>query len=523
MTKCGKCRSTLACGLAPVVISLFGWSPIAGAQNITKFPIPTSATEPNEIVAGPDGALWFTETNANKIGRITTAGTITEFGIPTSASHSVYITAGPDGALWFTEFNGNKIGRITTSGTITEFNIPSSASGPAGIAAGPDGALWFTENSANKIGRVTTAGAVTEFAIPTSASNPLGITAGPDGALWFAENGSAVPNQPVIVGKIGRITTAGAFTEFPLPALSGPLAGPISIVAGPDGALWFGAASNTGNSLVSSVNRISTSGMISPHLVSGIPLDIAAGPDGALWFVLHNPDMVGRVATSGTITQFTIPTSGSTPAGIAAGPDGALWFTEFDGNKIGRITTPASTSPLLAAVLPSSRSVQVGNTATAFATIINNGASDVSGCAIVPVSSVPASFVYQTTNPATNALTGSPNTPASIAAGGPQSFVIAFTANAPFVPTTVMLGFDCTGVNAAPSNTGLNTLLLSASATPVPDIVALAATAQNDGILHITGTTGSNAFLITHYPQPSRSGTKQEQAAVSAGLNDGAQ
>src|SRR6201994_1215805 len=33
----------------------------------------------------------------------------------------------------------------------------------------------------------------------------------------------------------------------------------------------------------------------------------------------------------------------------------------------------------------------------------------------------------------------------------------------------------------------------------------------------------SNAFLITHYPQPSSHGTKQEHTAVSAGLNDGAQ
>jgi hypothetical protein len=30
-------------------------------------------------------------------------------------------------------------------------------------------------------------------------------------------------------------------------------------------------------------------------------------------------------------------------------------------------------------------------------------------------------------------------------------------------------------------------------------------------------------YLITHYPQPSRYGTKQEHTVVSAGLNDGAQ
>ena len=482
-----RITSAIALSLATTAIVLLGWPASARAQSITEYPIPTSASGPNGIAAGPDGALWFTETNANKIGRITTAGAITEFRIPTSSSNPIYITAGSDGALWFSENSGNKIGRITTAGTITEFAIPTHASNSAGIAAGPDGAVWFAENSGNKIGRITTSGTITEFAIPSSGSSPLGIAAGPDGALWFAENGS---------GKIGRITAAGAVTQYPLPALSGPLAGPIGIVAGPDGALWFGAGSNTGNSLVSSINRIATSGMINPFPVSGSPLDIAAGPDGALWFVLSNPDRIGRITTSGIITQFVIPTSGSTPDGIAAGPDGALWFTEFNGNKIGRITTPISTSPLVAAVLPSSRSVQVGNTATAFATMINSGSLAASGCAIVPVTTVPASFVYQTTNPATNALTGLPNTPVSIAAGASQSFVIAFTPNAPFAPTTVALGFACNGVSAAPSTTGLNTLLLSASTTPVPDIVALAATAMNDGILHISGTTGSSAFAV---------------------------
>jgi len=63
---------------------------------------------------------------------------------------------------------------------------------------GPDGALWFTEANCvreqssrcivgNKIGRITTAGAVTEFTIPSDGSGPHSITTGPDGALWFTE------------------------------------------------------------------------------------------------------------------------------------------------------------------------------------------------------------------------------------------------------------------------------------------------------------------------------------------------
>jgi hypothetical protein len=46
-------------------------------------------------------------------------------------------TTGPDGALWFTEMGAGKIGRITVSGTFTEFSLPATASSPEGITAGP--------------------------------------------------------------------------------------------------------------------------------------------------------------------------------------------------------------------------------------------------------------------------------------------------------------------------------------------------------------------------------------------------
>src|SRR3954469_8907745 len=32
------------------------------------------------------------------------------------------IAAGPDGNLWFTEFNGNRVARITPAGVVTEFS-----------------------------------------------------------------------------------------------------------------------------------------------------------------------------------------------------------------------------------------------------------------------------------------------------------------------------------------------------------------------------------------------------------------
>jgi virginiamycin B lyase len=65
---------------------------------------------------------------------------IEEHTLPDEASRPYGIAAGPDGALWFTEYQGNKIGRISTDGSIEEYPLPTLEAGPFGITAGPDGA-----------------------------------------------------------------------------------------------------------------------------------------------------------------------------------------------------------------------------------------------------------------------------------------------------------------------------------------------------------------------------------------------
>jgi virginiamycin B lyase len=102
--------------------------------------------------------MWFSESDADRVGRISTAGAITEFPLAHSNSEVGEVTAGPDGALWFTEdapdaSDGRHIGRITTTGAITEFVLPKRSI-PIDIAAGPDGALWFTDLGTNSIGRL---------------------------------------------------------------------------------------------------------------------------------------------------------------------------------------------------------------------------------------------------------------------------------------------------------------------------------------------------------------------------------
>jgi hypothetical protein len=156
-----------------------------------------------------------------------------------------------------------------------------------------------------------------------------------------------------------------------------------------------------------------------------------------------------------------------------------------------------SAPAMFAATLPTSRSVAVNVPATAFATIINSSSSSsATGCRIQPISNIPATFAYQTTNPADNSLIGTVNTPIDIPPGVAQSFVIALTPTAPFDPTEVRFSFSCENTNVAPINIGLDTLLLSGSATPVPDVIALGATAGNNGIVDIPGVVGTGAFAV---------------------------
>jgi streptogramin lyase len=42
--------------------------------HFTFYPVPTRDTVMHRVILGPDGRLWFTEMNADRVGRLTTGG-----------------------------------------------------------------------------------------------------------------------------------------------------------------------------------------------------------------------------------------------------------------------------------------------------------------------------------------------------------------------------------------------------------------------------------------------------------------
>src|SRR5947209_6481643 len=112
---------------------------------------------------------------------------------------------------------------------------------------------------------------------PQHRSFPIGITAGPDGNIWFTE---------LIANKIWRLELPSRnLTSFPIPTEN---SSPNDIIVGADGNLWFTEGGG------GKIGRITTSGVIT-EFGSGLtlPFSIANGPDGNIWFTQRFTQQIG--------------------------------------------------------------------------------------------------------------------------------------------------------------------------------------------------------------------------------------
>jgi streptogramin lyase len=316
-------------GTANVIVIAPAPGCVTSSSTWTFFTCPAPDSELYAMTQGPDGAMWFTEQSANKIGRIAPDGSVTEFDVPSINGDNptpTAITTGPDGALWFTEYvggnNNGAIGKMTTDGVYTQYQLPNYNSIPQGITVGPDGNVWFTEaDPVNGIGRLTPSGTLTEFPLG-SPSNANSIVAGPDGNLWFTEWDTM---------RVGRMSPTGAVTRYDVSA-AGEHTNYITL--GPDGALWFIGDAGVG--------RITTSGVVTTFAADASLLPftgLTAGHDGALWLTSLYANKVTRITTAGVYTASVLsPTGSGGPFGIATADDGAIWFGQLHGSAISRIT-----------------------------------------------------------------------------------------------------------------------------------------------------------------------------------------
>ena len=330
------------------------------------------------IVAGPDGALWFTERKANKVGRITTGGQITEYAIPNNASGlddtgPDEIVRGGDGALWFLADIGESVYRITTAGSYAQIYY-DQLNNASNLAPSDTGGVWLmmahgdgNDQDGDALLRVDPSGAVTAYRA-THPNTLDAIALAPDGSAWYNNSGS----------DLNRVTDDGSQQNTPLASPSGTQE-VSSIAFDRSGTPWFTEftpATLTGagccgaiGSIVGGVAHISTLG--SQAAVDGFePHSLTLGPDGALWFAVWKTwsgartgyDGIGRIDPSSGQVQLANLTP-YRPDDIAFGSDGALWFVDNNANVVGRIpigpslfgTAPTPQAPAVSLTLPAAR------------------------------------------------------------------------------------------------------------------------------------------------------------------------
>jgi hypothetical protein len=415
-----------------------------------------------------------------------------------------------------------RVDRVTGARTlVSDFGVeqapnppPDTGLSPFDIALEDGGQFLVTDPSARFVPNQDLAGvlfrvdpgtgartAVSDFT--NQAQGPLG--ARPSGVA--VSGGHALVTDPFL-GLLFRVdrgtgarTVLSNFTD-PAQGPTAPFPAPIAATADINnqvlvvdqfgefqdgiGLLWSVDAGNGTRTIVSDF-RTAAQGPLAFNLSSVkldadnriLVLDFDSGTNffGALYHVDRATGQRDCVSDFGSAAQGPL---GREPSGLAVVPG----------------ARPPGLS-LAAAVLPASRSVQVGQTATAFVSIINTGAS-VAKAVGIPLQgcTIPATITYQTTNPLTNALTGTVNTPVDIPAGATQTFVVAITPTAPFAPADAAFAFGGDNTAAVARVVGLNTLLLSGSAAPVPDVVALGATINNNGIVDVLGANGTGFFSV---------------------------
>jgi len=275
------------------------------------------------LTLGPDGNMWFGGSRygnggaVDVVGRVTPGGDVVEFTLPPGNESELGISsivAGSDGNLYFTEPNANAIGRASTGGKIESFPLPNAGSMPRAIAVAPDGTLWITEEGTDRVGRIDFAASELEETQLSPGARPTGIAARADGTIWVAEPG---------LGRIGRRTPEGSFGSLKV-AFPGSL--PNAVVPGPEGNVWF---TDEGGPWLNRVTSSSLTRAEYDHLT--LPFGrrtrwLAFGPHGDFWFTSGN--RIGSIASSEFLGDpACLPGGCDLPVeAIAAGPEGKLWY-----------------------------------------------------------------------------------------------------------------------------------------------------------------------------------------------------
>jgi virginiamycin B lyase len=262
------------------------------------------------VIVAPDDTIWFAEQNANYIGHYDPKSNhFSTYSLPEITTpdpenklHRLSLPSAPNelimdhqGDIWFTEMNADTIGKLQVkTGTITQYPLASPPSvqklSPYGITDDAQGNIWFTESGESTIGRLTAStGALHFYTLPktlqTNNISLMEIIHDPTGMLW-----------------ITTFNTSSIFQFNPREALFSIYQAPntgqgidgiygISAVSGTE--LWLTVAASNAITRFDTTTKTFTSYTIPTERCT--PLGIVMGPDHTLWFTESASSQIGML------------------------------------------------------------------------------------------------------------------------------------------------------------------------------------------------------------------------------------
>ena len=232
--------------------------------------------------------------------------------------------------------------RVPVQGVLDEPGEPGvelAAAAVAPTAVSSDGAglggATGTIATAASVSAGPTATATTGANIFTG-DGPLFLVTGPDGNVWFTNfAGDSVNSYDPATQEL---------LFYGLPVGDNPT----RITVGPDGEIWFaetGPTEGDPNDVgPTAIAEITTDGLGSLNayalpVADSDPTGVALGPDGNVWFTENATADVRNVTAEGLVSSpAAASTSSAMPTGIVNGPDGNLWYAETGADKIARLT-----------------------------------------------------------------------------------------------------------------------------------------------------------------------------------------
>jgi sugar lactone lactonase YvrE len=409
------------------------------------------------------------------------AQTIVTLGTGFSAPSGVAVDAG--GNVFVADQNNNAVKEVLASGAfVTVDSLGSGFDLPEGVAVDTAGNVYVADTLNSEVKEIVAAGGFTTVkTLGSGFSFPEGVAVDGSGNVFVADTGNNSVKEILAAGGLVTVKTLAA--GFNAPA---------GVAVDGSGNVFVADQGNK------AVQEILAAGGVTPIGGGFIsPAGVAVDGHGNVFVADQGNNSVNEIlAAGGFVTVNTLGSGFNAPEAVAVDGSGNVYVADTGNEEIKEIlaTAPA----IVASVLPGSRSVELGNPVTIFATMINSGTTTLANCQIALAGVPPAGLTlsYQTTNAATNTPTGQANTPVSIPGNnGMQTFIVSFKGTSAFSELAMPLDFSCNDAPPAASIPGVDTVDLTLSSTPIPDIIAIAATTTNNEIVELSNS-GVGAFAV---------------------------